>query len=600
MKRALHVTALVAMGLLATGSIAAAQDATATTSGGQVTIGALGVKDISSAKFQEYRDVPKGVSLPFVNLFSTSSTFDFNVYGYNVRQGDQRYTGSLNTSVFGLTFDYNQTPHNMGNNGRSILSESGQGVWTMSSTLRQSLGATADATLPTSARTVTFYDALLGPTFASTNSVDISSMRKRGNVELDLSGKLPFSLTASYMRELKSGYRTAGGGDILGAIAPVIDVPEPLNDLTQDFGLRAALNRKWGNVFAAFNRNLYNNRAETLRIDNPFEPADSAYTAAAGAIPALGGPGTALFINAPDNEATTSMAGFLLKFAHQTRIGGSVAMGRWTQNAPFYPYTSNSAVLTTTGANASLISSLQQPSFNGKINTTTLNLNFSSRPVEGLGLRAHFRSYDLTNKTARYVITGDLSGSPDRSWSTVTATTADPYGHATANVYDNKTSRFDASASYDIKGLTLEGAFRAAKLTRTGREADSGKDNGYTATALYHASDMVGLRATYDYAKRTAEGEAGTYGFQADEAERTTKRTGVDVELTPNAYFGVTFAYFRRDVAYGNRPNTIKNSAGNLIDGTNVGLLEAKYQLVHGRGRVHAERAGRTRRLLHL
>ncbi len=56
-----------------------------------------------------------------------------------------------------------------------------------------------------------FYDTLLGPTFASASSVDISGMRKRGTVALDLGKKLPFDLTLTYMRELKSGYRGERG-----------------------------------------------------------------------------------------------------------------------------------------------------------------------------------------------------------------------------------------------------------------------------------------------------------------------------------------------------------------------------------------------------
>ncbi len=127
MKRPLHVTALLAMGLLVASSYAAGQDVPATTSGGKVTVAALGVEDISSSKFQEYREVPKGISIPFLNLFSTSSTLDVNLFGYNVRQSDQRYTGWLTTSMFGVTFDYNQTPHNMGNNGKTMYSELGHG-----------------------------------------------------------------------------------------------------------------------------------------------------------------------------------------------------------------------------------------------------------------------------------------------------------------------------------------------------------------------------------------------------------------------------------------------------------------------------------------
>ena len=71
-----------------------------------------------------------------------------------------------------------------------------------------------------------------------------------------------------------------------------------------------------------------------------------------------------------------------------------------------------------------------------------------------------------------------MASSPDRSWSVVTPTAADPYGHATANVYDNKTTRFTASASYDIGALTLEGQVRLASLERTSREATKGDDNG--------------------------------------------------------------------------------------------------------------------------
>jgi hypothetical protein len=141
MKRTLKVTALLAMGLFVASSYAAAQDVPASTSGGQVTIGALGVSNVSSSKFQEYREIPKGVSIPYLNLFSKTSSLDFNLHGYNVRQGDQRYTGWVNTSSFGLSFDYNQIPHNMGNNAHVIFSELGPGVWGMSASLRQALGS---------------------------------------------------------------------------------------------------------------------------------------------------------------------------------------------------------------------------------------------------------------------------------------------------------------------------------------------------------------------------------------------------------------------------------------------------------------------------
>jgi hypothetical protein len=546
-----------------------------------MTVSALGVDDISSSKVSEYREIPKGIAIPFVNLFATKGAFDVNLLGYNVRQKDQRYTGWMTTSFADVSFDYNQVPHNMGNAGRTIYSELGSGVWGINSSLRAALGASVNAT-PTAGRNVRFYDALLGPTFATVNSVDVSSLRKRGTVEATFGGNLPVNLVFTYTRDARDGYRGLSGGDILGAVSPVIELPEPLHDVTQDFGFRTAYTFARGNVHATLNRNLYNNKAETFVFDNPFQATDVAFTAAVGTTPAFGGPSRARFVNAPDNEATTVGAGFLLKFARQTRIGGDVALGRWTQNAAFYPYTINSAVRTTAGVQADSLQALQQASFDGKIDTTTMNVTFSSRPVKNLALRANFRSYDLANKTKRFVITGDMSGSPDRSWATVTATADAPYGHATANVYDSKVQRFTASASYDIGMLTVEGQARTATLDRTSREATSGKDTGAALSALLHASEWLGVRATFDSAKRTAEGET-VYGFQADEAERKTKRMVVDIELTPIESVELLFAYQRRDVDFTNRPDRVQLTSGQPTPGaaripnTASGLLEAKY-----------------------
>ena len=579
MKRALKVTALLAMGLWVASSQAAAQSAPASTTGGQVTISALNVDDIPSSKFQEYREVPKGISMPYVNLFTKNSKLDFNLYGSNVRQSDQRYTGWFNTSMFGLAFDYNQIPHNMGNDARVILAETSPGVWSMSDTLQRTIQTAVDTT-PTAGRTVAFYDELLAPTFAAANRVDISSVRKRGTAAVDFDEKLPFDLAFTYLREVKSGYRGADGGGIYSAISSVVEVPGPLNELTQDIGVRGAYNFAKGNVHAAFNRNLYDNRFDGFTVDNPFQGFDTPYVATPA--PAVGGGSRAHWGTPPDNEASTGTAGFLLKFARQTRIGGDVAMATWTQNAAFDPYTINSAIVTPTGAPANALSTLQQRSFDGKINTTTLNVTFTSRPAEGLGIRAAYRSYDLENKTNRFVITGDVAASPDRSWSVVTPSADAPYGHATANVYDSSVSRFTASVSYDIKDLTVEGGFRRADLTRTSREAETGEETGYSVSALYNAADWLDLRATFDQAERTADGHT-IYGFQMDEAERDTERIGVDVTVMPMTTLDLTFAYYRRDVTYPNRPDRIAVSGGvpvagaTPIPGTPSGLLEAKY-----------------------
>jgi hypothetical protein len=570
MKRAFRVTALLAMGLLVASTFVAAQDAPASSVGGQVTLGVLGHDTVTSSKFTEYREVPQGVSIPSLNLFAWKGDTGFTLWADNVRQTDQRYAGVASLSWLGMAFDYNQTPHNMGNNAHLIWNEVSPGYWGMSASLRAALGTKADTTLPTSLRTYDFYNNLLAPTFAAAQTVDISSQRERGTVAFDLGKKLPFDLSLTYMRERKSGYRGQDGGDIVSAVGSVIDVPEPMNELTQDYGFRAGYNFKMGNVHAALSRNTYDNQAETLRVDNPFQPYDVAYNNVSAS--PLGGPGTAQFILAPDNEATTGSFGALFKLQKLTRIGADLQFGSWTQNAAFYPYTSNTTIRTTAGAVASSTASLQQPSLNGKYDTTTVNLWLTSKPLENFGVRARYRSYDLQNKTAKYVITGDAASSPDRSWSTVSVSADAPYGHPTANPYSTTSKRFDLSANYDIKALTLEGSYFNNSLTRTYREGEEGTDKGFGVAAVYHMNDLVGVRAFYNDAKRTVVGTTDTSGFQEDEAERTLKRTGIDVELSPLAGLGLTFQYARKNAEYPNRPLKVASDPTTIS-----GLLWAKY-----------------------
>ncbi len=533
---------------------------------GKATLLLLGRDNVDSSKFQEYRIVPKGVSMPVFSLQGSQKDMDFALFGQNISQEDQRYFGWAGMSWLGVEFDYNSIVHNMGFNGHTLYSETAPGVWGMSAATRTYLGNAAIA-VPAASRTYPFYADLLAPTLAAANSVDLTSLRQRGDVAVDLGRKLPFDLQFTYLREVKTGSRGESSGDILGAISPVVAAPETIDEVTQDIGIRWAYNFKAGNVYARFNRNLYNDRLNGLMIDNPFLATDTAYTSTAVA----GGPAAARFSTSPDNEATRGAFGVFYKMKKQTRLSADLAFNTWTQNEQFLPYTSNSAVFTTTGAPTNTTTSLQQQSFNGKINTSMYNFAFSSKPVEGLGIRMRYRIYDLTNKTSRYVITGDASGSPDRTFSAVTPSAADPYGHATANVYDSSSKRFDLQANYDYKAITFEGYYRNGQLKRTSREADSGSENTYGIAAVYHATDLFDVKALYDSYKRTADGTT-VNGFQEDEAEKTTKRTGLQVELAPMDQVGLSFTYYRNDREYPNRPNRSATTPG-----TQAGLLEATY-----------------------
>jgi hypothetical protein len=100
--------------------------------------------------------------------------------------------------------------------------------------------------------------------------------------------------------------------------------------------------------------------------------------------------------------------------------------------------------------------------------------------------------------------------------------------------------------------------------------------------AIYRGADWLSFRAKYEDATREAEGHT-VYGFQADEAERETERTSLQVILSPVSSLDVTFAYGKRDVEFPNRPDRVPVASGNPVagqgpyPGTPSGLLEAKY-----------------------
>jgi Putative outer membrane beta-barrel porin, MtrB/PioB len=580
MKRITLVTMLLACGFLAAGAPLYAQTAGAVTPenwfAGKATLLLLGRDDVDSSKFEEYRVVPKGVSMPAFSLMGGHNGIDYALVGENIYQEDQRYRGWAGLSWLGVKFDYNSIVHNMGFSGRTLFTENAPGVWNMSAYLRKYLGDAVDA-VPSTSRTYPFYLDLLSPTLAAAPYEDLTSLRQRGNVEFDLGKKLPFDLQFTYLRELKTGARGDSNGDVYGVVNTVVDFPETMDEVVQDIGVKWAWNFKAGGVYARLNRNTYSDNLNALVVDNPFRVTDLAYVSTS--VP--GGPAQGRFGVPPDNEATRGAFGILYKMKKQTRLSADLAFNTWTQNEQFLPYTINSAIFTPTGAPANALSTLPQQSLDGKINTSMFNFAFSSRPTDDLSIRLRYRAYELTNETTRFVIPGDAGGSPDRSWSVNTPTPDAPYGHPTANPYDHSTKRFDLQASYDIGAVSLEGSYRNGQLERTSREAHSGDENMWGVAAVWRTGGMFDFKAMYDSYERTAEGET-IYGFQEDEAEKTVKRTGLEVELSPFNAFGMTFTYYRNDREYPNRPNRVPVVSGVPVPGvqfpnTPSGLIEAAY-----------------------
>ena len=246
--------------------------------------------DTISSKFYEYRDMPNGVVLPFFSFRGHRGDLRYSAAGRNVQQGDQQYAFRLNDRKWGLNVDYNQIPHRFGNDGRTLLEQTGPGALEMSDTLQQNFQTVLEATNPRSQINYAFLNALVSPSLEAANHVDLALERERTRMVFTAKPSDPLALTVRYLRERRTGDRAAAGTSF--GFGNVVETPEPVHYLTQDFSAAGQLEGTWGSVQAGLQYNSFANRITTLNFDNPFRATDStdpsAYQAPGSA--SVGGP----------------------------------------------------------------------------------------------------------------------------------------------------------------------------------------------------------------------------------------------------------------------------------------------------------------------
>jgi len=516
---------------------------------GEVQLGLI-QKDVDtiSSKFTEYRDVPNGVVVPFFRLRGHRGDLRYMAAGRNVQQGDQEYAFRLDHRKWMVDGDYNQIPHRFGNDGRTLLQQTGPGVFELSDTLQRNHQSVLEATNPRSLINYAYLNNLLRPSLAAANHVDLALERERTRLLFEVNPSEPLAITVRYLRERRTGDRAAAGTSF--GFGNMVETPEPVHYLTQDFSAAGQLDGTWGSVRAGLQYNSFANRITTLTFDNPFRATDStdpsAYTApGAGSV---GGPAFGVVALPPDNEALTGSALALFRLPGRTRVSASVSIGSWRQNdTPFIPFSTNTAI--TTPVVATDLASLPARALDGRIGVTTFMAYASSHPADRLSLTARFRRYDLDNKTERLRFPGYVRF--DGVWEDIPRISV-PYGYTS--------DRFDGTGGYDFGRVTLEAFVRHIAFDRTFRETEQTRENGVGAAVRLRASDWAVLRGSVEHARRDfdryhfEESEEASYQDPGppvnlpelrryDQAKRDFDRVNTQLILTPGGEVGVTLAY---------------------------------------------------------
>ena len=203
---------------------------------GEMNVQGLGRTDVDSSKFEEYRDVVKGISVPYFRLFGSQDGLRFDLRGQNVKQADERYTGTSKPTLFGVSADYNSIVHRIGNDGRTMLVQQTPGIWKMSPTLQQTFQDIWESTTNANRVFTTFVAPLFTPSITNGSTVDVQVLRQRTDITIDLTPNRPFSAKVNYKREQRHG----SGGLSSNYISYEIETPSVTEYLTRMWGSAAS------------------------------------------------------------------------------------------------------------------------------------------------------------------------------------------------------------------------------------------------------------------------------------------------------------------------------------------------------------------------
>jgi hypothetical protein len=513
---------------------------------GELTLGILQKDfDTTSSKFLEYRDIPQGPVAPSLSFLGKKGDWRYRLWGRDVTQKDQRYFGSLDNGTLRFEASYLGIPHSFGNGGKSLLGPTTETNWQLSDTLQAQYQSAIGP--PSSSINYAFLSNLVAPSLAAAPAnIDLKLLRGRTSLAFNVTPQQSaFEVGVSYFHERRSGTRAANGTSF--GFGNVVETPEPLRYITQDFALNGSYTADWGVLRAGLRFNDFTNTFDTFGFDNPFRVTDatdpSAYQAPGSG--STGGPKFGLMALPPDNKAVTESVGTTLKFGSRTRLSADLTFGQLSQDEdPFIPWTTNTAIVTPDGQPATT-APLPAAKLDGKIDTLALNAFFNTRLTDDLGLTARFRRYDHDNKTPRYSLEQGYVRF-DAVWEEIPRITV-PYG------YTNDT--FDVYGTYNLGDVGLEAGWKHTSMNRTFRETEDTSENVFRAAADLRR-DWFALRALAEFGSRdfdsyhAAEAEhqsflpvPGEVALPAnqtvlrryDQAKRDLTRFGAQVEVAPGS-----------------------------------------------------------------
>lgn len=511
--------------------------------------------DTNSSKWEEYRDIPEGLVGPELRLFGSTANNTWLVTAEKIQEEDRRFDVRFDSDVIGIDFFYDQIPHRLGNEAKSVLNRVSEDQWGLADNAQRQIQSALEAQFAANPSGINFnfLNNLVGPLINTPYVFDLGFDRLRGGLALQLFPEGPVDTRVSFFQENREGTRAAGTAFGFGN---VVETGEPIDYVTREAGVRLEAPFKNGLVRGAVVLNEFQNRISSYTFDNPFRVTDStdasAYQAPGRA--SINGASFGRIALAPDSTQFTASIGGLYRLPMNTRVTADVSFGTLRSDDELIPFTTNTSIRTPSGHLATDPSALPVSEFEGEINTVTGIFAITSRPVAGLNLTARYRLYDLDNDSPRIRFEEGYVRF-DGVWEDIPRITV-PYGWTN--------NRLDLIASYDLFGgiASIEGGFRRDIMERTFRETEETTEDTFRIAGDVRPFSWLVARASYEFGNRDFDHydpehsehasylDAGdpvnlTLLRRYDQAARDTQRLVTMVRLQPLDSLGIGVNYVR-------------------------------------------------------
>lgn len=448
------------------------------------------------AKFQEYRDIPESVIVPQLQLMIGGRKEDFylNFDSSKVGLHDQNYL--LRFGRYGLLdveFEWDQIPHLFSRNTARTPYAMHDGIYTLST--KPAAGSPGG----TQFQTWVNSDA---------NAVDLKLFNGIGRFKLRYTPTPGWTFTGSYWSNNNSGKRAFGAyiGSSPGNFN-ITELVEPIDYQTHNIELGGEYAGDGWSLGLKYNASLFHNNVSTLVWDTPFNRSgvgsactDSArYSSSPASATSPGiddgtglnrGPCRGRIDLYPSNQAHTLTLTGTKSLLFKTFFMGTASYGVRIQNDAFLPYTINSAITQPV---------LTRESLDGDVRPTMVNLTLVNRYVDRLDLKAHYRYYDLDNRSKKVFFPDGLVIN-DQAGNTVvpTCNPTCPEAGLRSFPYAYSKQNIGLDAGYDFtRWLTGKLGYGWERMHRERREVLNADEHSLGPTFDIKPNYWVLLRASY-------------------------------------------------------------------------------------------------------